>query len=95
MEEGYSFIWRAGEAPYLETPTGACILLRLVRNIPYLDTRDDQTLDADTDEAAVLVAMAEDFEDEQIPKLEHDSDDNDEDCKPEPVGEDVGEPSVK
>jgi hypothetical protein len=77
MEEGYSFIWRAGEAPYLETPTGACISLRLERNIPYLDTRDDQTLDADTAVAAVPVAMAEDFEDEQIPKSEHDSDDDD------------------
>ena len=94
MEEGYSFIWRANEAPYLETPNGACISLRLERNIPYLDTRDDQTLDAETDDAAVPVAMAEEFEEEQIPNSEHDSDD-DEECKTEPIGEEVGDPTVK
>ena len=41
MEEGYSFYWPANEQPYLETPSRACIALRVDRNLPYLDTRDD------------------------------------------------------
>ena len=94
MGEGYSFIWRASEAPYLETPTGACISLRLERNIPYLDTRDDPTVDVEMDNAAAPVAMAEEHKSEQVPKSEDDSDD-DEDQDPELVGEEVGDPAVK
>jgi hypothetical protein len=59
MEEGYSFIWNANELPYLVTPTNACISLKLDRNIPYLDTRDDPFAPTGLDDAAVPVAVAD------------------------------------
>ena len=60
MEEGYACIWKANEAPYLESPTGACISLRLERNIPYLDTRGDSDETFLSNDAALPVAVADD-----------------------------------
>jgi len=37
MEEGFAFHWEAGEEPYLVTPDGGCIALKVDRNIPFLD----------------------------------------------------------
>ena len=74
MEEGYSFIWNANELPYLVTPTNACISLKLDRNIPYLDTRDDPFAPTGLDDAAVPFAVA----DAEALKEE----DEDEDVKP-------------
>ena len=60
MEEGYSFIWNANEAPYLKTTIGACISLRLERNIPYLDTREDPDDSPLSKDAALPVAVDDD-----------------------------------
>ncbi len=36
MEQGYSFIWMAGEAPYFLKPDGSKVRLEVRHNIPYL-----------------------------------------------------------
>ena len=36
MEEGFSFVWEAGKAPYMRTPDGRVIHLSVDGNIPYL-----------------------------------------------------------
>jgi hypothetical protein len=94
MEEGYSFIWKANETPYLETPSGACISLRVERNIPYLDARDDPSQLCQFSDAAVPVAVADEADENDV-KEEEDML-SDEDGNPvEHFGEDAGDPSVK
>ena len=73
MEEGYSFIWHANEAPYLETPNGGCISLRVERNIPYLDTSNELFDAVDRHVAAVPVAVADAIGERNDEQLRHES----------------------
>ena len=94
MEEGYSFIWNANEAPYLQTPTGGCIPLRLERNIPYLDTRDDTDNSPLSQDAALPLAVDDDgtMRDDAGPNFDSDDEELHEAVI---VGEAAGDAKVK
>jgi hypothetical protein len=94
MEEGYSFIWNANEAPYLQAPSGGCIPLRLERNIPYLDTRDDTDNSPLPQDAALPVAVDDDgtMRDDAGPNFDSDDEELQEAIV---VGETAGDADVK
>ena len=51
VDMGYSFVWRAGQVPFLVAPGGKRIGLKVIDNVPYLDDVDTMVSGAESSDS--------------------------------------------